>query len=83
MSTPFISGRYYDLHYAESESSLREMGVAYEDCVGNWLIFVRKAGIGPNNNIELDDQRIFVPSGWIRKAVELPQANPLDDEVSP
>jgi hypothetical protein len=74
MSHPFTSGRMYDIYFSESESELHEKNVAFEDILGSFLIFVRKAGVGETGLS--DDQRVFIPFGWVRKAVELPNISP-------
>lgn len=78
MSSPFINGRLYDVLFCESEDTLHEKGVAFEDQLGVFLIFVRKAGIG-EQGVELEDQRVFINQGFVKKAVELPNPVTLDE----
>ena len=74
MSHPFVNGRNYDIIYSDSDSCLNEYSVTFEDMLGSFLIFYRKAGVS-DNDISLEDQRIVVPYNWVRKFKELPVQN--------
>ena len=74
MSHPFVNGRNYDIYYSDSDNCLNESGLTLEDMLGSFLIFYRKAGVS-DNDFALEDQRIIIPFGVVRKAIELPVQN--------
>ena len=69
MSSPLVNGASYDVYFSDSNDSINELGVVYEDTVGSLTIFVKKAGVKDNGDIE-DERRIFVNIGHVFKIVE-------------